>query len=112
MSGGAFDYNQRLIADIADEIEDLIKTNGAKKTEEELKDYPWKTEEWYKEFPDELYRYKYPDEVVEEFKNAAKYLRIAYVYVKRVDWLISGDDGEESFLERLKEELEKLKNNG
>jgi hypothetical protein len=46
---------------------------------------------------------------VEEFKNAAKYLRIAYVYAQRVDWLISGDDGEESFLERLKEELEKLK---
>jgi hypothetical protein len=108
MSGGAFDYNQRLIADIADGIEDLIKMNGAKKTEEELKDQPWKGADWYKEFPEELYRYKYPDEVVEEFKNAAKYLRIAYVYAQRIDWLISGDDGEESFLERLKEELDKL----
>jgi len=27
------------------------------------------------------------------------------VYAQRVDYLIAGDDGEESFLKRLKEEL-------
>jgi hypothetical protein len=28
--------------------------------------------------------------------------------MQRIDWLLSGDDGEESFIERLKEDLEKL----
>ena len=34
-------------------------------------------------------------------------LRRAEIYAQRVDYLISGDDGEESFHSRLKEELEK-----
>jgi hypothetical protein len=37
-----------------------------------------------------------------------KALRVAAVYTQRIDWLVSGDDGEESFLERLKEELGQL----
>jgi hypothetical protein len=37
-----------------------------------------------------------------------KSIRVAAVYAQRIDWLISGDDGEESFLERLKEELGQL----
>jgi hypothetical protein len=35
-------------------------------------------------------------------------LRKAAVYAQRVDWLLSGDDGEETFLERLKKDLDKL----
>lgn len=35
-------------------------------------------------------------------------LKRARVYAQRVDWLLSGDDNEESFHERLKEELEEL----
>lgn len=31
------------------------------------------------------------------------------IYTQRIDWLLSGDDGEESFHSRLKEELDKLK---
>ena len=37
-------------------------------------------------------------------------LKQAEIYAQRIDWLLSGDDGEESFHERLKEELEELKN--
>lgn len=46
--------------------------------------------------------------MIERFKLAVKYLKIAEVYTHRIDWLLSGDDGEESFLERLDEDLEKL----
>jgi hypothetical protein len=109
MSGGTFDYNQRLIADIAEEIDALIEKNGAKKTKEELKDEFWKDSDWYTRYPEDLYHHKYPDEVMEEFKNAAKYLRIAYIYAQRIDWLISGDDVEETFLKRLEQDLNKLK---
>ena len=41
-------------------------------------------------------------------KEAIKALKIAQVYAQRVDWLLSGDDGEESFLSRLDDELKKL----
>ena len=37
-------------------------------------------------------------------------LKKAYVYAQRIDWLLSDDDGEESFHKRLKEELDNLKN--
>lgn len=53
----------------------------------------------------------YPDytpETLREFRVAIGYLRKAAIYAQRIDWLISGDDGEDSFHERLKEDLEKL----
>jgi hypothetical protein len=55
-----------------------------------------------------LFHYKYPDEVIEKMKEAVKALKIAQIYAQRVDWLLSGDDGEESFLKRLEEELNEL----
>ena len=46
-----------------------------------------------------------------KFKMAIKYLKIAQIYTKRIEWLLSGDDGEDSFHERLREELEDYKKN-
>jgi hypothetical protein len=108
LSGGAFDYKQWHIEQIADDIEKLIKNNGREKTREELKDEFWRGDDWYEKYPEDLYHYKYPDEVIEKFKEGLKVLRLAAVYAQRIDWLVSGDDGEESFLERLKEELGEL----
>ena len=108
MSGGAFDYNQYKIGDIADDIEKTIQRNGRKKTKEELKEECWHQPDWYEKYPEDLYYYEYPDEVIEKFKEAVKILRQAEVYAQRVDWLLSGDDGEESFLKRLEEDLNKL----
>ena len=108
MSGGAFDYNQYKIGNIADDIEKVIERNGRKKTKEELKEESWHQPDWYEKYPEDLYYYEYPNEVIEKFKEAVKILRQAEVYAQRVDWLLSGDDGEESFLERLKEDLNKL----
>jgi len=108
LSGGAFDYKQWHIEQIADDVEKLIEKNGRKKADEELKDEFWHGDDWYEKYPEDLYHYKYPDEVIEKFKEGIKVLRIAAVYAQRIDWLLSGDDGEESFLERLKEELGEL----
>jgi hypothetical protein len=108
MSGGAFDYKQWHIEQIADEVEKLIEKNGREKTREELKEEGWRNDDWYEKYPEDLYHYKYHDEVIEKFKEGMKALRVAAVYAQRIDWLISGDDGEESFLERLKEELGQL----
>jgi len=51
----------------------------------------------------------YSLETIQEFKNAIKALRVASVYAQRVDWLLSGDDGEKTFHSRLKADLKELK---
>lgn len=107
MSGGRFGYNQYRISEIADTIESVINRNGREKTKEELKNEGWRDSDWYKKYPEDLYYYKYPDEVIEKFKIAVKLLREAYVYAHRIDWLLSGDDGEDSFIERLKKDLKR-----
>jgi hypothetical protein len=110
MSGGTFDYNQYKIRYIANDIEQEIAKSGKPKTPRELKDESgWRNREWYKKYPEDLNHHKYPDEVIAEFKNAYEALRKAEIYAQRIDWLLAGDDGEESFLERLKEDMEVLK---
>ena len=78
MSGGRFEYKQYDMNYIADKIEHEVLINGKKK------------------------------EVIEKFKEAVIILRKAAIYTQRVDWLLSGDDEEETFLERLKKDLEEL----
>ena len=95
MSGGHFDYSQHFINDIADEIEEEISNN--KKKGDWISDERW----------EEKGKQQFSDETIKEFKKAVKVLRKAYVYAHRIDWLLSGDDGEETFRERLKEDLEK-----
>ena len=60
----------------------------------------WSDGKWHLEIED-------PD-VVEEFKKGLKILKMASIYAQRIDWLLSGDDGEDSFKKRLKEELAEL----
>lgn len=53
----------------------------------------------------------YPDytpETLAEFRKGVEILKRAIVYAQRIDWLISGDDSEDSFHERLEEDLKGL----
>lgn len=110
MSGGTFDYNQHRIRYIADDIEQEIAKSGKPKTPRELKEEGYyRDREWYEKYPEDLNHYKLRDEILEEFKNAYEILRKAEIYAQRVDWYLAGDDGEDSFLERLKSDLELLK---
>ena len=54
-------------------------------------------------------RYNFSEETIDEMKKGLDYLRKASIYAQRIDWLISGDDGEEEFHERLIEDLNNLK---
>lgn len=108
MSGGFFDYQQYSMRTIAESIESVIEKNGREKTKEELRDYSWKDSEYYEKYPEEKYHYKYPDEVIEKFKEGLEIIKKAEVFAQRIDWLLSGDDGEETFLKRLKDDLGKL----
>jgi len=100
MSGGHFDYAQYRINDIVNDIEQIIANNNLEIAEDDKPKDDWGF--------DEHSYYEYPPHIIEEFKNAVKYLKIAQVYAQRVDWLVSGDDGEESFISRLAEDLNKL----
>lgn len=91
MSGGHFDYDQYRIDGIANEVEQIILKNGNNQHDES----DWEP-------------VPYSPEVIEEFKRGLKFLRIAAVYAQRIDWLVSGDDGEENFLLRLKNDLKEI----
>lgn len=67
------------------------------------------SEHYYDDAGKEIDYYDYEPETIEEFRKAIKVLREAAVYAQRIDWLLCGDDGEETFHKRLKEELGKLK---
>lgn len=79
MSGGHYNYKQDKILDISEKIESKLRRN------EDLSEI-----------------------VKEKFRDAIKALEIAYIYAQRVDWFLSYDDSEDSFLKRLKEQLEGL----
>jgi hypothetical protein len=108
MSGGHWDYLQYRLNDVAQDIKEEVAKSGRKKTREELKEQNWRDPSWYEKYPEDLYHYQYPDEVLEQFKIAARKIEEAQIYMQRVDYLLSADDGDDSFIERLKEDLEDL----
>ena len=89
MSGGHFDYEQHRITGVAEEVELLIRSND----DDSLDEWNQKRGRFYQE------------EVIDEFKKGLDLLRKAAIYTQRIDWLVSDDDGRESFIERLEEDL-------
>jgi hypothetical protein len=104
MSGGHFDYKQYKINEITDSIERELNRQGEEKPKDEL----YGDEAYFEKYPEEKYYYTYSDIVQEKMKEAVKQLKIAAVYAQRVDWFLSGDDSEESFIKRLNDELNAL----
>ena len=92
MSGGHFEYKQFHIRDIADTIESIV-------TGYTMEVIDWQTNE---EAP---LRDSLREETLTEFKKAVEVLRLAAIYTHRIDWMLSGDDGEDNFHERLAEDL-------
>ena len=88
MSGGYFEYQQYHIQDI---IEKLEETKVKIENDEEYHQYDRK------------------EELLQEISKGIDYLNLAQIYTQRLDWLFSGDDGEDSFFERLEEELDEYK---
>ncbi len=54
----------------------------------------------------------YTKETIAQFKKGVDAVRKALVYLNRIDYLLAGDDGEDSFHKRLKEDLDALKKGG
>lgn len=104
MSGGHFDCKQYNINEIADSILSTLDRQGDDLPKSEL----FYNDFHYKKYPEERCYRIYPAEIQQKMNEAVKYLRIAAVYAQRIDWFLSGDDGEESFLKRLEEDLKEL----
>lgn len=91
MSGGHFNYRENQIGDTASEIEKLIAINVC----EILDRYG------------ERIGNSYPPEIIEKFEEAAHTLRQAAEMVMRIDYLVSGDDGQDTFLRLWQTEVRK-----
>lgn len=104
MSGGHFDYLQKRFYEIYEPIEHIIQINGQEKSQKELKE-EYRDSDWYKKYPEDKFHHKYKEKVIKEFKKGVEIIKLAEIYANRIDYLLCGDDGEESFLRRLKEEL-------
>lgn len=89
MSGGHFDYQQYRIEDIANSIDELIESNDDKTLDE------WGYQRGR----------GFTKETIDRFKQAAHTLRQAAEMAQRVDYLVSDDDGEESFHQRWAKEV-------
>lgn len=95
MSGGRFDYKQWHIKEIADHIQYELDIQGKEIPEE----YQW---------GGQTHHTTHREDVQEVMKTAVKKLREAYIYAQRVDWYLSGDNGEDTLMSQLKEELDNL----
>ena len=89
MSGGRFQYKQYELGYIADEIEQVIIDN------KNDSDDGWGS----------TVGGHYSDATIERLREGVCHLKLALVYAQRADWLLSGDDGEDSFHKRLNAEL-------
>jgi len=98
MSGGRFDYNDWHVYAVAESIDNELSKMGKEIPEDERGYYYY----FDGKYPD------YPDEVKQQFRKAVRYLRIAYILVHRIDWLLSGDHGEDTFLEILDYDLKEI----
>ena len=82
MSGGHFNYQQHSMQDIISELKTLIKNNNIPN------DYG--------------YCRNYSDKTILKFKEAIGLLKKAHDLVYHIDYLVSGDDGEDTFWEQVK----------
>lgn len=64
---------------------------------------------YYDRYPNDADVLELTDETIETMKEAYRQIRIAEIYATRMDWMMSGDDGEDSFRERIKEDLAEFK---
>lgn len=96
MSGGHFDYKEFWLGEIADSVEDLIKSND----DTTLDDFGYERGRFYSH------------KTLQHFQEAVNMLRTAYVYIKAIDYLVSCDDGEDTFLDKIEDFLDNVEKDG
>ena len=102
MSGGAFEYSQYKIRDIHEHIQQELDKQGQEKQIEF-----WQ-KEYFEKYPEARFEEVYREDIQQIFKDGIEALKKAEIYTQRIDWFLSGDDGEDSLVSRLKSDLDKL----
>ena len=90
MSGGYFDYAQFRFGEIVESIRSEIANNDSTEKDD------WGYDKGC----------HFPSDIIAKFKETADTVERAEKMVTRVDWLLSGDDGENTFRNRWKKEVE------
>jgi hypothetical protein len=99
MSGGYFDYKQYTITDIEDELQHVLKRL---EVDPDTSENEYDENRSLKPYIDDIPKFK------EKINTAINYLKKTSVYINRIDYFLSQDDGEETFYKRLKEELKQI----
>lgn len=96
MSGGTFNYQEMHIERMAEYVRSTYLKH--------------KSKEWilFAQTHRDEYFQPYSKETLAVFKRAYKILRMAYICAKCIDYLQSGDDDEQSFLEKIRQKEESL----
>lgn len=89
MSGGHFEYKQFTLSELAYQVKQLCINNNIEN-------------DWG-------YAANYTPETIAQFNTAVELLKKAAIYVHRIDYLVSGDDGEDNFHTILAADLKELK---
>lgn len=90
MSGGHFDFHSYRLEEIIKELEEIIERDRASLC--------------YSDQPVFCYSF----ETIASFKRAIQSIKKTKIMIERISFLLEGDDGEESYHARLKEELSKV----
>ena len=99
MSGGFFSYYQYQIHNMAESLELEIEKSML----------PHKPEQCSERGDPSNSFEPYPKEILELFRETADLLFLTEILFHRADWLLSGDDGNESYIKRLGKELDEFK---
>jgi len=86
MSGGYFNYKQYELSTMISTIEQTIRDQG-------------KVDEWGEAAP------TFPADIIECMKEAMYQMQKCENMLQRIDWFLSGDDGDDSFRRRWKEDV-------
>lgn len=114
MSGGYFDYKQYCLDEMIDRIEEYV--SGRELDEEEIQEMI--TDKYYDDDYIEYAKkhnktmpnyYCFNKTAMDRMRYGLKVIKKARVYLQRIDWLLSGDDGDDTFIRRLEEELKEIK---
>lgn len=115
LPGNSYDSTVKHYRDAGYTINEIDSTPEHRKAEAIKNDLVYQinecvSEEYIDEDGEPVYFNDFSKETLSEFKTAVELLRKAAVYAQRIDWLLSGDDGEETFHKRLEEDLKNLQN--
>ena len=93
MSGGRYSISPYMFDEIIEDIDNAIKDSDENKG---------------KETSCFDFHYDISDDAKKELIKGKEIIKLAKIYIHRIDYLLDGDDSNDDFIRRLKEDKEKM----